>query len=653
MANETTSEAKTDFDLVTYINENKSYTENWEFQKTSNQQVKAILDEASKKGTGGKGYPDLINVNEKGRLLVLIENKSSIKYHQSKNADNPVKYAVDGIKHYLSFFTQSNLKNKTDRIQRYFEGWKIIGIAFSGDINDQYSQRLDTFIIKDDVISNINESSILDEQDYIAYFENIDLEKIASEISKSSKTINNLLRSVDSYKRPILLSALMICLYDKDSDFSKTYQNSQTQTIIDNIPNTVKQILKNEGISEEKIAVLTDELVFIRTDKDLTTTEILKDILKELEEKVIPLFDVGTAYDIIGKFYEEFLRYAGVSDVKKGIVLTPNHITSLFSELIPLRTNDVIFDPACGTGAFLIASMNKLIEIIQGSNIPNKKEKIANLKTDQLIGIEKNTTMFTLAISNMLFREDGKSQIFNEDFFKSGADNILKNKNPTIGFVNPPFGGKDNKTNPTKKEIQFLEKLLDICSRYVVIIAPLSTYFKDDDIRARILTKHTLQYVINMPKELFQPNATPHTAIAVFKTNIPHSQEAPVVFYDLKDDGFVLSKNKGRTDPKSKWNAIKKDLLNKIKTPDRHEDGINLVYKSITEQDEWIIQAHSKTDYNHLTKEDFLRNIREYVIFQTKQNLGLVNKDVDNLAMLEILAKNKISAESTLEDKDD
>ena len=371
--------------------------------------------------------------------------------------------------------------------------------------------------------------------------------------------------------------------------------------------------------------------------------------MKELEEKVIPLFDKKTSYDIIGKFYEEFLRYAGITNVKKGIVLTPSHITTLFTDLIDIKTNDVIFDPACGTGAFLIAGMNKLVDEIEKSNLPNKEERKKNIKEKQLIGFEKSSTMYSLAISNMLFRGDGKSQIFNEDFFSNETDNILKKSQnkPTIGFINPPYGGKDNKLNPTKKEIQFLEKMLDNSSRYGVIIAPLSAYFKDDVDRNRILAKHSLKYVINMPSELFQPNASTHTAIAVFKTNKPHSN-SKVVFYDLKDDGFVLSKNKGRTDVLNKWNDIKKDLLEKIKHPKEKEDFINLVYKEIKGNDEWIIQAHSKTNYDNLSEKIFEKSIKEYVIFSTKLKLDLIDKDIDEITLLEILNENNVSASEIL-----
>jgi len=650
--NERKNEAKTDIILFNFIKENRQYTNVWNVQKQDNKYIQEILDKTSKKETGKHGYPDLIYVNETKKLLILIENKDHIKNHVSKNEDKPTDYAVDGIKHYLSFFTNEKLEKEKETIKKYLNNWKIIGIAFSGDIHDEYNHRLDTFIVEKNSIQNINKNEVLDEEDYLAFFENIDLEKISSDIANSSSEINRLLRNLDSQKRPVLLSALMICLYPKDSgaDFKNSYSSWNTQTIIRNIPTTISDILESEKIDKSKIEVLTNELAFIRTDNDLNSTDILKDILKELEEKVIPLFDKKTSYDIIGKFYEEFLRYAGITNVKKGIVLTPNHITTLFTELVDIKTNDVIFDPACGTGAFLIAGMNKLVDEIEKSTLADKKERIKNIKTRQLIGFEKSSTMYSLAISNMLFRGDGKSQIFNEDFFSNKTDEILNNllNKPTIGFVNPPYGGKDNQTNPTKREIQFLEKMLDNCSRYGIIIAPLSTYFKDDLDRSRILSKHTLKYVINTPSELFQPNASTHTAIAVFETNKPHNN-SKVVFYDLKEDGFVLSKNKGRTDVLNKWNNIKKDLLKKLRNPKENEDFINLVHKEISGNDEWIIQAHSKTNYDHLSDKTFEKSIKEYVIFSTKLKLNLIDKDIDEITLLEILNENNVCATDVLD----
>ena len=650
MVNKRKNEAKTDIDLFNYIKDNRIFSKNWTVQKQDNKYIQEILDKTSKKETGNQGYPDLIYVNETKKLLILVENKDQVKNHISKTENKPVDFAVDGIKHYLSFFTENKLSQEKETIRKYFEHWKFIGLAFSGDINDEYNHRLDTFIIENNKIQNISKNEVLDEEDYLAYFENIDLEKISNDISKSSSEINRLLRNLDSQKRPVLLSALMICLFDREdlkNSFKDSYLNFDAQDIIINIPTTIKKILSSENISTDKINILTNELAFIKTDKDLNDTQVLKDILVELENNVIPLFKRKTNYDIIGKFYEEFLRYAGITNVKKGIVLTPNHITSLFTDLIDIKTNDVIFDPACGTGAFLIAGMNKLIHEIENSNISDKKERIKNIKAKQLIGFEKSSTMYSLAISNMLFRGDGKSQIFNEDFFSKKTDEILKKlpNKPTIGFINPPYGGKDNKSNPTKKEIQFLEKMLDNCSRYGVIIAPLSTYFKDNDDRNRILSKHTLKYVVNMPSELFQPNASTHTAIGVFETNKPHNN-SKVVLYDLKDDGLILSKTKGRTDVLNKWNNVRKELLEKLSNPEINEDLIKLVYKEIKNNDEWIIQAHSKTDYEFLTEKSFKTTIKAYSIFLIKLKLDLIEKNLDEVELLDIFTIDHLNNDS-------
>ena len=492
---------------------------------------------------------------------------------------------------------------------------------------------------------------ILDEEDYISFFENVDMEQLIKEVSESSKRINNKLRSLDSQKRPVLLSGLMICLFTRGNknDFKDGYIGWGAKTIINNIPTTITQILTDEGIPKAKIEVLTNELTFIKTDQDLNNTSILKEILEELDKNVIPLFSRKSNYDVLGKFYEEFLRYAGISNVKNGIILTPTHITTLFTELVEIKNNDVILDTCCGTGAFLISAMNKIFSSINSSNIRDKEGLIKKIKENQLIGFEKSSTMYALSISNMLFRGDGKSRIYNADSFSTESKEILNSLKeagviPSIGFINPPYGGQDNKNKPTKKEIQFLEDMLDKVSRFGIIIAPLSTYITEEIIRERILSKHTLKYVINMPKELFQPNASTHTAIAVFETNKPHNNK-DVIFYDLKEDGLLLSKNRGRTDALNRWTNIKKKLLEELNNSDKFIDGIHLLKTKITGKEEWIIQAHSQTDYSNLNEESFIKNIKKYTIFSTKLKLGLLDKeDIDELTFIEILNENNISS---------
>lgn len=625
----------------------------WDDSQTKNKltpNVYEVLGTASKMKNNNRGYPDRIYINKERKLMIIVEEKNDVRLHDKRDIQDG---AIAGIKWYLSRFLNRNLVKK---LTHSFDDWKIVGIAASGDFSSEIANRFSAYYIDTEsqkIIDVPQLQGFVTDNEYEAIFNSLDEEKAIEQVSYSSKKINNLLRSIDSQKRPVLLSALMISLYIprdqngnpklKNNDFPNLYKRYSTTTIIDNLLKRVKEVLEVEGIPNQKIKSLDSELAFITTDQVLGNTEILKDILLELEESVIPLFNSSFStksnYDVIGKFYEEFLRYAGVSNVKKGIVLTPRHITSLFTKLVPIKSNDVILDLASGTGAFLIAGMNEIIRQIEYSKSSEIVSRIQKVKTEQLLGFEINSTMYISSISNMLFRNDGKSAIYNLDSINDKEVQTLLDKfKPTIGFINPPYSGKENKTDPTPKEITFLTKMLDNVSRYGVIIAPISTYFKEVEKRKDILSLHTLKYVINMPSDLFAPNAATHTSIAVFETNRPHNYDNDeVVFYDLKDDGFVLTKNKGRTDVYKKWDEIEEDIIDKVVHGKSESDGITLLKKKIEPKDEWTVQQHLEVDYTKLNNQDFVTVIADFVIYEAKRNLDLLSTKISDFTLYKSL----------------
>lgn len=617
------------------------------------EEFKKVFSTSSKFKLGQKGYPDRVYVNKGKKLMVLVEEKPTVKSHF---LEDKTKGAVSGIKWYLSRFLNKNLSEFHNELVNYFNSWKMIGIAVSGNILSEYNNQFNAFFIdtrKQELQSIPQLKNFVADDDYLAVFNNLNEEEAINQISAASKKINVMLRPIDSQKRPILLSALMIGLYipkDKDgnyklgnNDFPEQYRNYSPETITSNLTRRVKDVLEAEGIPSQKIKSLDSELAFINDDKELNSKDILKNILITLDESVIPLFSSKFSsesnYDIIGRFYEEFLRFAGISNVKKGIVLTPRHIAGLFTKLVPIKTNDVIMDLACGTGAFLIAGMNVIINKINESGVSNKREKITEVKKKQLLGFEINPTMYILYISNMLFRHDGKSAIYNMDSIHDDDVNTIINKfSPTIGFINPPYSGKENKKDPTPKEITFIRKMLDNCSRYGVVIAPTSTFFKDNQLRKNILKKHRLMYVIKMPDNLFMPNAATHTTIAVFETNSPHNfTKDKVAFYDLKDDGYVLTKNKGRTDSYNRWHAIENNLLRAVVDDEVKSDNVTYVRKLISPDDEWTVQQHLDVSYATLSTKSFTDTVDKFIIFNAKREMGILDKDLTDFQLFTAL----------------
>jgi predicted RNA methylase len=619
---------------------------------TSHPQVSQVLRTASKQATGNPGTPDYLNINANSKLLVIAEFKTLITDHRSSEGqlEAPVKFAVDGVRWYMSRFLAPNM---SEGIADYFSDWKIVGLACSGDLEDKYGHLISTFTLADGLISEQRSATgFLDESDYVAMFERVDAEAMASRVSDSSRKLNRLLRNLDSQKRPVLLAGCIVALFEAqglDNSFIREFESNSAETILEKLPARVTKVLSQENVPEEKSKLLTDQLRVMASEPALSgagDSNLPQEILRELKAFVLPLFDYrGLSYDIIGKFYADFLKYAGIANVKNGIVLTPAHITDLFTSLVDMKPEDVVLDTCCGTGSFLISAMNALNDLIESTDWSDKIERQQHVKERQLVGFEISPLMYSLAISSMLFRGDGKSQIFHLDSFTEEADAELASLSsrydvsPTIGFINPPYGGKDSAVNPTKKEIQFLQRILDLCSRYVVIIAPLSTYFQESALRKSILRRHTLRRVINMPTDLFQPNASADTAVAVFETKRPHVYaNDKVFFYDMADDGFVLAKGKGRTDLYGRWDGIRSRLMSAIADPNAFADNVTCVYKVISPDDEWIIQDHSVVDYSKLTQSDFERSLRKQLIFKAKQDVGLLGVEVDEIELLDVLS---------------
>lgn len=655
-----------------------NYSNEWE-ENTENKYIKKILEHSSKNKNGNIGLPDYLYVNEKKRLLIMIELKSTISKHE--------KEAIPEIKHYLSCFIPRTLETygvydtDVNNALNELKKWNILGIAISGDIEVEYSYRIDTFGIKIDTIEDMNINEIHNEDDYLALFENLNLEEISTRISQASSRINNLLYSVKEDKRPTLLSILLISLYESKNInnvniFREQFEKYTPKQLMKQIGIVVPEILGEDGenLPIEKIEMIMREFNTFENEKDLLETDTIKTILTILKNNVIPLFDTRNNYDIIGKFYQEFLRYAGIVDVQSGIILTPEHISELFTNLVDMKKDDVIFDSCCGTGSFLIAAMNRLMEL-QTDNAGKE-----NVRKKQLIGNELKSHMYILAISNMLFRGDGKSNILNYDFFSPEFDREFKKKEcelnikPTIGFINPPYSGsftnykelQDFKSNnnsnsknkkPWMKEISFLEKMCKICSRYVVMIAPPQTFMSESDIRDNLLKENTLKAIINMPKDLFEPNASTGSSIIVIETNRPHDFSQCVDLYNLKSDGFELAKKKGRRDLYKKWNGIKKKMLKDIDAPwYRNPQNVNDIthcYVKIRKKDEWLIQAFSKVEFDKIDKSDFEETIKEFIIFNTKKDLELLDKELNEIELLEILQENTVSAKDIIGDEND
>lgn len=590
-----------------------------------NKEVKEALKTASKSKTGKQGFPEF--TAQSNDFILVIEDKADLEKqalyeNEEENTlsmtQKAIKtYAENGALHYAhQIITQTNFK-------------KVFAFGCSGD--EKHHKIKPIFVDE-------NSHKILPEVENFENFtkENIDeyyKEQILGEMPEEEKEImilcdqakilHEALRNygqLGETEKPLVVSAILLALNDKENkNLLNKLEGNIGRTDGDEIFDALKTSLKNSKVHSgnqeivlNQFTLIKDRAILSQVDERLGKTP-LKYFTEFIKDKIS---DKITSYkhpaDVLGNFYGEFMKYSGGDGQTLGVVLTPQHITELFCDLIEINQDDVIFDPCCGTGGFLLAGMHKMIK-----NAGADEEKTYDIKNKQIYGIEVREDMFSIATTNMILRGDGKSNLRREDFLKIDPKDLQKDKY-TVGLMNPPYGQRKNKETAHLSEIYFIEHLLDSLSNNArcAIIVPQSTmigkYKEDKQIKQQILKKHTLEGVITLNPETFYGIGV-NPCIAVFTAHIPHQKEKRCKFVNFKDDGFIISKHIGIM--KTERAKEKKEHLLKCWQDKKDAESKFMVKSQIEHGDEWLHAFYYFNDKIPKT-EIFEKKVADYLSFQ-------------------------------------
>jgi len=580
-----------------------------EEQASDNAKINKLLKTASKKGSGN-GKPEfLITYNRNADLLIVIECKAGTTKHESSNRDKFSEFAVDGALLYATYLSKD---------------FDVLAIAVSGETKQQLRVSHFLHLKNERKATEIFSDKLLSAQDYLdGYLKSP--EKFRQDYNTLLEFTKKLNEKLHTYKilesqRSLLISCILIAL--EDDAFKTSYTKKTTpKSLADFLTKTVSEKLEEANISGKKLENLNIQFGFIKTDTSLSTKDkVLKELVDEIDENINQFIKTHEYFDVLGQLYIEFLRYAN-SDKGLGIVLTPPHITELFSELAQVNKNSIAFDNCTGTGGFLISAMKRMIEDAKGDT-----NRILNIKAKQLIGVEYQAHIFALAVSNMYIHQDGKTNIINGSCFEEDIIKEVKAKKPTVGFLNPPYKG-DKKTDTDEFEfiLNNLECLVDggTCIAIVPMQTALATSGKILEFKKQLLAKHTLEGVLSMPDELFfNSKVGVVSCIMIFTAHKPHDKNVETYFGYYKNDGFEKRKNIGRTDVNGKWESIKDKWVNYYKRR-KEEPGFS-VKRFVTAEMEWCAESYLETDYSTILDEDFEDTILNYVTFLVN------NKITDN-----------------------
>ena len=263
---------------------------------------------------------------------------------------------------------------------------------------------------------------------------------------------------------------------------------------------------------------------------------------------------MNSSTDILGQFYEVFLKYGnGAKEI--GIVLTPRHITKFAVEAIGISPTDLVLDPACGTGGFLVAAFDQVRRV-------GTKRQLERFKQFNLFGIEQESYVAVLAIVNMIFRGDGKHNITEGDCFTTnlqpvpsgGKQLAIFTKEPaqlgtepiTRVLMNPPFALK----GAVDREFKFVTRALSLMADGGILFSllPMGCMFgagKEKVWRkTELLAHNTLLAVISLPNDLFVPAALKQVVAVIVKKGFTHHKDQPVFWARIANDGHLVVKSK-------------------------------------------------------------------------------------------------------------
>lgn len=235
----------------------------------------------------------------------------------------------------------------------------------------------------------------------------------------------------------------------------------------------------------------------------------------------------GTDLDTKGVAFERFMEdfFKG----KMGQYFTPREIIRFAVRMIDINENQLILDPSCGSGGFILNAMDYIRELAD-AEYPEGGEKHYRMwhdfAKDNLFGIEINDQIARVCKMNMIIHDDGHSNVINTDALRDIEEiNLINYKFYKEYFdvilTNPPFGatiklsenpylsnyelGKGRKVQ--KSEILFIERCIDFLKPdgKMAIILPdgILSNKSLQYVRDYIMKKSQILAVIGLPQFAF------------------------------------------------------------------------------------------------------------------------------------------------------
>ena len=338
-----------------------------------------------------------------------------------------------------------------------------------------------------------------------------------------------------------------------------------------------------------------------------------KDLLDHFNQPQFVLINENFEFpDLLGAAYEYLIKYFADSAGKKGgEFYTPAEVVRLLVQLTKPTAGNEIYDPAVGSGGFLIQAHQYVEE--QGED-PNDLA---------LYGQDSNGTTWSICNINMILHNIKRFTIENGDTLEDPQ--ILQNgqvqKFDRV-LANPPFSQNYSRTNMKfrdrfrewcpetgkKADLMFVQHMLASLKGdgHMATIMPHGVLFrggKEKLIRELLINDDFIEAIISLPPGLFYGTGIPACALVCNK-NKPDELRDKVLFINA-DREYAEGKNQNKLRPEdvekidfvfTNKREIPKysRLVHKSEIADKHDYNLNIrrYVDNTPEPEPEDVQAH-------------------------------------------------------------
>lgn len=602
-----------------------------------------------------KGYKDrLVALDADGKVAnKTAKNQPDFKHINSFAVNGAVHYA-NALLHYTSY---------TDIIAIGMTGYKNdagkleceIGVYYVSKSNFGIGQKVDdytdfSFLKKNNFDGFIEKIKRLQlSQEEIEKLKEHREQEINASLVKLNNDIYNDEKGLSERDRVYLVAASIIATLGvpgkvaalEKSELKSSNEDGNRDGDI--ILRKIKAFLNEKNLPQEKRDLIVRTLQNTLTTDNINKVENGESQLKRVFTKIIDdlgiYYKIGLSTDFTGKLFNEMYSWLGFSQDKlNDVVLTPSYVATLLARLARVNKDSYVWDFATGSAGLLVAAMNEMLNDAK-NKIKSPDEfalKSAQIKANQLLGLEILSEVYMLAILNMILMGDGSSNILNKDSLKEFNGNYgfgkTDEKFPADAFVlNPPYSTPGN-------GMVFVERALSMMSRgYAAIIIQNSAGSgKATDYNKRILKHSTLLASIKMPIDLFIGKSSVQTNVYVFRVGEAHQKDDVVKFIDFSVDGYTRTNRK-----KASCNLRDTDHAK-----ERYQELVDLVrfgkskLSIFTEKEyyEGKIDPENGADWNQTapidtrpTLEDFKKTVSDYLAWEVSSLLKNQNMEDERL----------------------